>query len=210
MKKHSMINLHFVSDGQVINSRISAVEKFQFSISLGLAKYYSDATSDNVKRAFEQKIRKGEWLAKAPFGYKNITQPDGSSAIIIDEYAAGIIRKIFKLYATGAYSLEYVCKKLKEEHNLNSPKGYLGKVLNNPFYYDVMIVKGQEYPHRYPPIITQTLFEQVQQVKAGFTKKPARYGGLPFVYRGLIRCAHCGLAITAERQKGIAYYHCTQ
>ena len=45
------IELHFVSDGQVINSRISAVEKFQFSISLGLAKYYPDAISDNVKRA---------------------------------------------------------------------------------------------------------------------------------------------------------------
>lgn len=45
------IELHFVSDGQIINSRISAVEKFQFSISLGLAKYYSDAISDNVIRA---------------------------------------------------------------------------------------------------------------------------------------------------------------
>ncbi|MDR3646629.1 MAG: recombinase family protein [Candidatus Babeliales bacterium] len=66
------IELHFVSDGQIINSRISAVEKFQFSISLGLAKYYSDAISDNVKRAQEQKLRKGEWLAKAPYGYKNV------------------------------------------------------------------------------------------------------------------------------------------
>ena len=47
------IELHFISDGQIINSRISAVEKFQFSISLGLAKYYSDAISDNVKRAME-------------------------------------------------------------------------------------------------------------------------------------------------------------
>jgi len=64
------IELHFVSDGQIVNSRISAVEKFQFSMSLGLAKYYSDAISDNIKRAIEQKIRKGEWLSKAPFGYK--------------------------------------------------------------------------------------------------------------------------------------------
>ncbi len=44
------IELHFVSDGQIINSRISAAEKFQFGISLGLAKYYSDAISDNFKR----------------------------------------------------------------------------------------------------------------------------------------------------------------
>ncbi|MFZ5953656.1 MAG: recombinase family protein [Candidatus Dependentiae bacterium] len=51
------LELHFVSDGQIINSRISATEKFQFSISLGLAKYYSDAISDNVKRAFEQKSK---------------------------------------------------------------------------------------------------------------------------------------------------------
>ena len=50
------IELHFVSDGQIINSRISAVEKFQFSISLGLAKYYSDAISDNVKTSYGTKI----------------------------------------------------------------------------------------------------------------------------------------------------------
>ena len=49
------IELHFVSDGQVINSSMSAVEKFQFGMSLGLAKYYSDAISDNVKRVFELK-----------------------------------------------------------------------------------------------------------------------------------------------------------
>ncbi len=47
------IELHFTSDGQIINSKISAAEKFHFSISLGLAKYYSDAISDNVKRAIK-------------------------------------------------------------------------------------------------------------------------------------------------------------
>lgn len=51
------VELHFPSDGQVINSKISATEKFQFSISLGLAKYYSDAISDNVKRAQGRRIQ---------------------------------------------------------------------------------------------------------------------------------------------------------
>ena len=106
------IEMHFVSDGQIINSRISAVEKFQFSISLGLAKYYSDAISDNVKRAMEQKLRKGEWLSKAPFGYKNIKREDGTSDIIVDEYASGIVKKLFELYATGAFSMGLLCDKL--------------------------------------------------------------------------------------------------
>lgn len=61
------IELHFASDGQIVTSKISAVEKFQFSMSLGLAKYYSDAISDNVKRAREQILRSGEWPRQGSF-----------------------------------------------------------------------------------------------------------------------------------------------
>lgn len=98
------IELHFVNDGQILNSRISAVQKFQFSISLGLAKYFSDAISDNVKRATEQKLRRGEWPSRAPYGYKNITREDKKD-IIVDEYESKIVQKAFELYATGAFSL---------------------------------------------------------------------------------------------------------
>ncbi len=204
------IELHFVSDGQIINSRLSATEKFQFSISLGLAKYYSDAISDNVKRAQEQKLRKGEWLSKAPFGYKNITLDNGNTDIVVNDHNAYIIKKVFELYAMGAYSMELLCKKIKADFGLEWPKGYLGKLLKNPFYHGTMIVKGKSYPHRYPPIISQMLFEQVQQVIAGFKKKRFKYAGLPFLYRGLIRCADCGLSVSPERHKKYAYYRCTE
>ena len=119
------IELHFISDGQIITSRISAVEKFQFSISLGLAKYYSDAISDNVKRALEQKLRKGEWPAMAPYGYKNITKDDGNTDIIVDEYEAHIVRTLYELYATGAYSMDLLRAKVKKEYGLDWAKGYL-------------------------------------------------------------------------------------
>lgn len=65
------IELHFANDNLVINSDISATEKFQFNINLGLAKYYSDAISDNTKRALEQKLRNGEIVGPAPLGYLN-------------------------------------------------------------------------------------------------------------------------------------------
>ena len=203
------IELHFASDGQVITSKISAVEKFQFGISLGLAKYYSDAISDNIKRAIEQKLRKGEWVAKAPYGYTNIIIPGGKD-IVVDEYKSLIVRKVFELYATQAYSMELLCKKLREDYDINWAKGFLDSVLNNPFYYGKMLCKGQLYPHRYPPIISQTLFEKVQTVKDSFNKKPFKYKGRPYIYRGLLRCGDCGLAITPEKHKGHVYYHCTQ
>lgn len=204
------IELHFISDGQIINSRISAVEKFQFSISLGLAKYYSDAISDNVRRAQEQKLRKGEWLSKAPYGYKNITRADGKTDIIVDEYQSEIIKKVFEWYASGAYSTELLGVKLNKEYGIKWPKGYIAKILNNPFYHGIMVVKDKTYPHRYPAIITNALFDQVQKFKENFKKKPFKYAGLEYIYRGLLRCGDCGLAITPEQHKGYVYYHCTQ
>lgn len=204
------VELHFISDGQVINSKISAAEKFQFNISLGLAKYYSDAISDNVKRATEQKLRKGEWPGKAPYGYKNTVTANNQTDIIVDEYYAGIVQKAYELYATKAYSMNLLCEKLKAIYNVDWAVGFLDKVLKNPFYYGVMVWKGREYPHRYTPLITKLLFDQVQCTKDSFNKKPFKYAGQPYIYRGLLRCAQCGLAITPEKHKGHVYYHCTQ
>ena len=205
------IELHFVTDGQIINSRNSSADKkFQFTMSLGLAKYYSDAISDNVNRAFEQKIRRGEWLSKAPFGYKNITKADGTKDLVVDEHAAHIAQKVFELYATGAFSMALLCEKVKEDYGLCWPKGSLGKLLKNPFYYGTMIINKKEYPHRFLPLISKSLFDEVQTVSGAFKKKPFKYAGKPYIYRGLLRCGHCGCAITPEKHKGFVYYHCTQ
>jgi site-specific DNA recombinase len=204
------VELHFVSDGQIINSHLSAVEKFNFSISLGLAKYYSDAISDNVKRAQEQILRSGRYPTRPPYGYKNITQDNGKKDIVVDEYASRIALKVYEWYATGAYSMNLITDKLKKEYGLKWSKGFLDKVLKEHFYYGVMVWNDKMYNHKYPPIITKDLFEQVQQVKAGHNKKKFKYAGLPYIYRGLIRCGHCGLAITPEKHKGHVYYHCTE
>ncbi len=204
------IELHFVSEGQVLNSQISAVEKFQFGISLGLAKYYSDAISDNVKRAIEQKLRKGEFPGKAHYGYKNVTLADGKTNIIVNELTSRFVQKAYELYATSSYSMDLLRKKLKDDYGLTWSKGFIDKILKDHFYYGVMVWKVKMYPHKYPPIITKALFDQVQQIKAGFNKKRFKYAGKPYIYRGLLRCAHCGLSMTPEMHKGHVYYHCTQ
>ena len=205
------LELHFVSDGQVVTSKISAAQKFQFGITLNLAKYYSDAISDNVNRANEQKWRKGEWTSKAPYGYKNIARLNGKRDIVVDEHEAHIVKKSFEWYATGIYSLELLRAKIKTEYNIQLVRSFLDKILKRHFYYGVMEVKGKLFPHCYPPLISKILFDKVQQIKNVFNKRSKyKHAGLPFIYRGLIRCGDCRLSITPERHKGYAYYHCTQ
>jgi len=204
------VELHFVSDGQVINSHLSAVEKFNFSISLGLAKYYSDAISDNVKRAQEQMLRMGTYPSRPPYGYKREPISKDKTEIVIDGFTSKIVKKAYELYATSSYSMDLLRKKLNEDYGVTWSHGWTDKILKNHFYYGVMTWNKKQYNHKYTPIITKTLFDQVQQIKAGFNKKRFKYAGLPYAYRGLLRCGHCGLSITPEKQKGHVYYHCTQ
>lgn len=204
------IELHFVSDGQTITSNLSATEKFAFSMSLGLAKYYSDAISDNVKRAQEQMLKMGVYPTKPPRGYIRVEVAKDKTEIVVDEFNSKIVIMAFENYASGAFSLESLRTKLNTDYRLNWSKGFLDKVLKDKFYYGIMTWNKKEYHHKYKPLITEELYNRVQQFREGFRKQPFKYGGKPYVYRGLLRCGHCGLAVTPEKHRGIVYYHCTQ
>ena len=44
---------------------------FMLQVAFGQSKYYSDNLVENINRGIRQKIRRGEWLTLAPFGYVN-------------------------------------------------------------------------------------------------------------------------------------------
>jgi len=44
---------------------------FMLQVAFGQSKYYSDNLVENIKRGVRQKLRRGEWLNLAPFGYVN-------------------------------------------------------------------------------------------------------------------------------------------
>lgn len=66
-----------------------------------------------------------------------------------------------------------------------------------------------------PDLSVKYLFDQAQAIREGYKKKHFKYAGLPYFYRGLIRCADCGCIVTPEKKtkpsgKTYVYYHCTQ
>ena len=217
------IELHFVSDGQVINNQMSAVEKFQFGMSLGLAKYYSDAIGDNVKRAFEQKRRNGQWTGNVRLGYLNVHLDEEKRLrkdIIIDPERGHLILKMFELYATGNYSLETVRIKITEL-GLRSLKGFelskstVENIIKDSFYCGIAVSKKYgPYAHNYPRLITKELFDKCQEIRQKRYTMPNKELSKNFIFKGLLRCQNCGCLMTAERKikkSGLVftYYSCT-
>ncbi len=202
------IELHFNTENYVIHKDSVSQERLMWSMGVIMAQSYIDSMRDNVKRSFDQKIRMGEWIAKAPLGYMNVKDERGKSDIILDPDNAPLVTKLFEEYATGAFTLSEMVEKARQWGMRNKygkkshpQKALIHKIFNNPFYYGQMLIKGQLYQHRYEPIISKALFDQCQAVLEGWHKKPFQWAGKEFVFRGLITCAATGKVVTGSEQK---------
>ena len=199
------IELHFNTENYIIHKDSVSQERLMWSIGVVMAQSYVDSLSDNVKRSIDQKLRIGEWIGTAPIGYLNSRDERGRSTVIIDEFRSPLIRRMFEEYATGEHTLADLTRKAKEWglRNARGNQGELAKaqvhrLIQNPFYYGEMEVKGKKYPHVYQPIITKELFDACQAVRLGWHKKPFKYAEKDYVFRGLMTCATTGRTITAD------------
>jgi site-specific DNA recombinase len=214
-RRAGKIELHFPSDNLVLHKDSPATDLFRFTIGVSLAKYYSDCIRDNVKRAFEQKLRNGEWIGPPRIGYILVRNEDGRRNHIPDPQKAHLIVRMFELYATGNYSFKTIKQKM-DDLGLVGKEGkplsvsMVAHILQDPFYYGIMVSRGMEYPHRYERLITRQLFVKCQEVRLRWNKKPTKYAGKPFLFRGLLSCARCGCRMTPEIKKGTyIFYSCT-
>ncbi len=202
------IELHFNTENYVIHRDSASQERLMWSMGVIMAQSYIDSMRDNVKRSIDQKLRMGEWIAKAPIGYLNVKDERGRGDVIVDEARAPLIVKLFETYATGAHTLAEIEKKAKGwglRSTTDKPlmRSYIHALLQNPFYYGLMKVKGQLYEHRYECLISKDLFDQCQTVMKGWHKKPFKYGGKEFVFRGLLTCTTTGRVVTADSKKRV-------
>ena len=219
--KAGKIELHFVSDGQVINSDLSAGQKTHFEMNLVMAGYYSNVISDNVKRAFETKRRKGETMGYCPIGYLNTEDLSGNKTIIPDPKRAHLIIKIFEMYATGLHSLKSIAAEV-ENLGLRSRKGNplspstIHRILNESYYYGIFYSKKYDsrHPHPYSRLIDRKLFDKCKDVSNKRRKTRSKQPTKDFIFAGLLTCADCGCAISPEEKRKKNgwkrnYYSCT-
>lgn len=62
--------------------------------------WYCEDLSKNIKSALRAKMKAGQFLGSScPYGYRK--DPDNHNRLVIDEYAAAIVRRIYQLYLSG-------------------------------------------------------------------------------------------------------------
>ena len=216
-RKEGKLDIHFIRENLIIHKDSNSSEIQRWDLAVFVAKSYVLQISDNVKRTFDMKIRKGEYTGKAPIGYLNSEDEKGNKTIIVDPNRAPFIVKIFELYSTGNSSMDTIARIVggmglnSKDRSDKRPKArQIESILKNPFYYGQMLRKGQIYPHKYEPIISYELFKKCQEVKASYKRQPKKNASKPYILKGLIKCDKCGCAISPEIHKDkYIYYSCT-
>lgn len=199
-------------------------DKFMLMILGSQAKLENDSKVINVKRGLKMRASMGLRPSMAPTGYLNSKNKDEKCQVIVDAKRAPIIKQMFEKVANENYSGRKIYKWLKEIEFKNKNGKYvtLGNIyrmLRMTFYYGVFEYPeggGEWYTGKHVPIITQTLFEAVQE-KIKVEKKKAY--GREFAFTRMFHCAYCESGITAEEKikelrdgssNAHVYYRCTK
>jgi site-specific DNA recombinase len=199
------IELHLPKEGQIISKDSKSQAKLVHGIQLVIARNYIENLREEVKKGMKEKASQGIYPSRPPLGYTNNKL---NHTIEIDADNAAIAKRVFELYATGKHSLEELRKIIRTETGKTFQKGYLHKLLKNPFYAGFFVWNGERYKGTQPLIISTNLFNQAQAILDGHNRP--HYQKHIFAFRGLLTCAFDDCMMTAEmKKKKYTYYRCT-
>ena len=129
---------------------------FMLQVAFGQSKYYSDNLSENIKRGVRQKLRRGEWLTKAPFGYVNNPRTRNIEPHPVN---ARIVKRAFEEYAKGTHtyiSLAHFMADLSKTTSKGTPlaKASIKNFLSNRAYIGMTHHKGEWFDGSFEPIVS--------------------------------------------------------
>lgn len=122
-------NIRFIAADDNYDSLVNS-DDLLFPIKNVVNEMYARDVSKKTKAAKKAKARDGQFIgSKAPFGYK--IDPNDRHHLIVDEPAAQVVKRIFRLASEGV-SYNKMAKIFREEKVL-TPIAYFN--LNNPDYF---------------------------------------------------------------------------
>jgi len=199
------LDIHLVKENDIISKNSKSHTKLVHGIRLLMAKNYSDNLKEEVKKGMAEKAEQGIYPGHAPVGFINDRTERN---IKIHPEESRFVKRAFEIYAGGHISLNDLRKVLKTEFGKTYVKGYLHRMLQNPFYIGQFEWGGKTYRGTHSTFISLELFQRVQQAFSQHNK--GKYQKHEIAFRGLLSCAHDECTMTAEKKKGkYVYYRCS-
>lgn len=179
-----------------------AAGALSFNVMAAVAQYYSDNLRSEVLKGMDEKVRQGWPTGLAPYGYVNV-QDDRDEPVQPHPEKSKTVIRIFELYARGDMTFKALADRLQREGHVYRPsqprftRTALSYILNNRFYIGELARNGQVFEGQYRRLISRALFDECQDILQGRNRRTGK-PQIP-LSGGLMRCAHCGFAITGER-----------
>ncbi len=165
------VEIHLPKEGQVISRDAKSQAKLVHGIQVVIARNYIENLREEVRKGMREKAEQGIYPSRPPLGYQNNKL---EHTIEVDPKKAPIARRMFELYASSKHSLASLRQALLAEFGCPLAKGYLERLLKNPFYKGQFIWEGKLYQGTQTPLVSAELFEQVQAVFRGHNKPKYR------------------------------------
>ncbi|WP_433603564.1 recombinase family protein [Nocardia sp. CA-135953] len=162
-------------------------------------------SGEDIRIKMHHKASNGGSIGPARIGYENIriiVEGRTVNTIGLDEKRAPLIKEAFELYATGDYSTERLEAAMADRGLTTrpSPKRPVEKpvphktwqrILRDPYYAGWVPYKGDVYPGRHEPIVSQELFEKVQDTLDAKSGKGNRDRIHMHYLKGMLFCGRC-------------------
>ena len=164
-------------------------------------------SGEDIRLKMEHKARGGGTIRRAPVGYKNVRgEHEGRlvNTIAVDEVRGPFIRQAFELYAEGDISIENLAGVMADLGLTTRPTAKwpeqpvspskLHTILRDPYYVGFVTYNDELIPGRHQPIVSQALFDQVQDVLTARSQAGQRDRLLFHYLKGMVFCARCQAA----------------
>src|SRR5690554_2370901 len=193
--------------------------KMMLAFYLAAPEVENDRRALNVFFGMRRAKKEGRYMGLAPVGYKNKIDGLGNKYIEPKEPDSTILLWVFEELSKGVFNTEQVWKKAKEK-GLKCSKNAFWQLIRNPLYCGKIFLpkyKDEEsrfVPGQHQPIISEELFENVQEILDGRGRKYRSkiQTQEDFLLRGFLICPICRNLLTASKSKGrtkhYSYYHC--
>ena len=186
----------------------SAAGKLSVNLLGVVNQFFSDSLSERIRYRMAAGVQEGRFLWLAPVGYLNGT--NGKTGLQVDPQRAALVRQAFEWAATRSYNLEEILRRLKllglTTRRAGRPltKQTLSRMLRNQVYAGWVVSGENKVKGLHEPIISQELFDAVQDALDGKEAPPLRHKKLnnDFPLKGFVRCTACDKKLTAGWVKG--------